>query len=170
MSARALEFCVLTAARTGEVIGASWDEMDLRHKVWTIPASRMKAGKEHIVPLSDRAVAILKSFKHHQDGVFPLSNMAMLELLRGMRPDANTHGMRSAFNDWAGDRSSYPREVIQFCLAHGINDKSEAAYRRGTAVEKRRRLLAAWAEYCAKPSPAETSHKIVQLQGAAHHG
>jgi hypothetical protein len=88
--------------------------------------------------------------------------MAMLELLRGMRPGATTHGMRSAFNDWAGDRTNFPREVIQFCLAHGINDKSEAAYRRGTAVDKRRRLLAAWSDYCAQPPAA--SDKVVPLR------
>ena len=138
--------------------------------ICSVPPSRMKAGKEHIVPLSERAVTILKSFKHHHGKIFPLSNMGMLELLRGMRPDTTVHGFRSAFNDWAGDRSSYSREVIQFCLAHGINDKSEAAYRRGTAVEKRRRLLAAWADYCSKRSPAETADNVVDLHEAVRHG
>jgi integrase len=165
LSALALEFCILTIARTSEVTGANWDEIDLKAKTWTVPSSRMKAGREHLVPLSSRAVAILQGFKHRHGKVFPLSNMGMLLLLRRRR-SATVHGMRSAFRDWAGDRTNFPREVIEFCLAHGINDKSEGAYRRGTAVEKRRRLLSAWADYCAKPAPAETKGIVVPMHEA----
>lgn len=163
VSARALEFLILCAARTSEVTGAGLDEVDLQARLWTIPACRMKAGREHVVPLSDRAVEILSDVPREAGGTFvfpgsrkgrPLSNMAMLELLRGMRPGFTVHGFRSSFRDWAGDRSNFPREVIEAALAHGIQDQSEAAYRRSTAIEKRRLLMAAWARYCEQPAQA----------------
>jgi integrase len=147
ISARALEFAILTATRTGEVIGATWSEVDFDSKLWTIPAERMKAGKEHRVPLCDRAVELLKALPRDDDRIFPLSNMAMLNLLKGMRPDLTTHGFRSTFSDWARDTTSYPRDVIEAALAHAIESKAEAAYRRGDALEKRVRLMADWSNF-----------------------
>ena len=172
ISARALEFTVLTAARTAEAIGATWNEIDLGEKVWTVPAERMKASRAHRVPLSDRAVEILEAVPREKSGfVFigaragkPLSNMAMLELLRGMRGHGLTvHGFRSTFSDWARERTAYPRDVVEMAIAHAIKDKSEAAYRRGDALPKRRRLMAEWARYCS--SPAQVSADVVALHG-----
>lgn len=161
ISARALEFTILTAARTGEVIGAKWGEIDFDAKVWTIPAERMKAEKEHRVPLSARAIEILKALPTEGEYVFPgarpkrpLSNMAMLELLRGMDGTAGlvVHGFRSTFRDWAGEMTAHPREVIEHALAHRLADKAEAAYQRGTLFPKRIRLMEDWAKFCtAKP-------------------
>jgi integrase len=176
-AARALEFAILTAARTGEVIGARWSEINLTHQLWTIPADRMKAGKEHRVPLSAQACEILEAIKPGKvDGeafVFagtkartPLSNMALLMLLRRMRRgDLTAHGFRSTFRDWAGDRSAFDTQTIEFALAHGISDKTEAAYRRGTAIEKRRQLMDHWSNYCAS---RETVHpaKVVPIREA----
>jgi integrase len=172
ISARALEFTILTAARTSEALGARWLEIDLNSAVWTIPAERMKAGKEHQVPLSKQVRAILDSLPRERGGyVFPgakpkspLSNMAMLELLRGMRGDGLTvHGFRSTFRDWAGDRTHYAREVIEHALAHRIKDKAEASYRRSDALAKRCRLMEEWAKYCY--SPASHSATVVALHG-----
>jgi integrase len=155
LSPRALEFTILTAARTSEVIGAKWSEFDLKAHVWTIPAERMKAGVEHRVPLSDRAVEILGDIKREGKLVFPLSNMAMLEMLRGTAGNGYTvHGFRSTFRDWTGEHTNLTRDIIEFALAHKLPDKVEAAYRRETAVEKRRPLMQAWARYCQSP-PAE---------------
>jgi integrase len=157
VSARALEFAILTAARTGEVIGARWPEIDLQAGVWTVPATRMKAGKEHRVPLSARAVELLSALPHEGEFVFmggragkPLSNMAMLELMRGMKPGPGyvPHGFRSTFRDWAAECTSHPSEVVEMALAHAIESKVEAAYRRGDLFEKRRQLLDDWARYC----------------------
>jgi integrase len=153
LSARALEFTVLTAVRTGETIGATWDEIDFAAKVWTIPAARMKAGKAHRVPLSNRAAEILASVPREGEHIFPLSNMAMLELLRGMRPGTTVHGFRSSFRDWAAERTSYPNHVAEAALAHTIGDKVEKAYRRRDLFEKRRRLMSDWAQWCARPAP-----------------
>lgn len=161
-SARALEFAILTAARTGEVLGAKWDEFDMDKKLWTIPADRMKAGKEHRVPLSDAAVAILEAMEKAGKGEYvfpgakpkrPLSNMAFLMLLRRMkRPGLTAHGFRSTFRDWAAERTHYPAEVVEMALAHVVGDKVEAAYRRGDLFEKRARLMQDWADFCAAPS------------------
>jgi integrase len=163
VAARALEFAILTAARTGEVIGATWEELDLERKVWTVLAKRMKAGREHRVPLSELALAALDQMKEISRGagapVFPgqlagkpLSNMAMLELLKRMgREDLTTHGFRSSFRDWCSERTSYPREVCEMALAHAISDRTESAYRRGDLFEKRRRLMAEWAKHCETP-------------------
>src|SRR5262249_8250374 len=128
ISARALEFTLLNASRTGEVIGATWDEVDFNEKVWTVPAGRMKAGKEHRVPLSERALGILKALPRERDNPFifiggkkgePLSNMAMLELLRGMSSNGYTvHGFRSSFKDWCAETTNYPRELAEAALAH----------------------------------------------------
>lgn len=158
VAARALEFAILTAARTGEVLGAHWEEIDLETKIWTIPASRMKAGREHRVPMSTAALAIVKRLKaiRQNDFVFPgerwnkpLSNMSMLMMLRRMgREDLTVHGFRSTFRDWAAEQTNFPREVAEAALAHVIADRTEAAYRRGDLFEKRRSLMATWAVYC----------------------
>jgi integrase len=151
VSARALEFAILTAARTGEVIGATWPEIDFEAQLWTVPADRMKAGREHRVPLSEDAVAILRQLSEARTGdkVFPISNMAMLMLLRRMgRGDLTAHGFRSTFSDWCAEQTHTPSEVREMALAHTVGDKVEAAYRRGDMFDKRRQLAEAWARYC----------------------
>ena len=154
---RALEFTVLTAARTNEVIGAKFDEFDLPAKLWRIPPERMKAEHEHRVPLCDRAVAIVKemaavSVNQH---VFPglkddaaLSNMAMLMLLRELHAGVTVHGFRSAFRDWAGEETDFPHDICEAALAHTRKDKTHAAYQRGDLFQKRRKLMEAWAQHC----------------------
>jgi integrase len=164
MSARALEFTILGANRTGEVIGATWSEIDLKKRVWVIPAERMKADREHRVPLSDRAVEILKSLPHRGAHVFtgtnrkPLSNMAMLECLRGLSPGHTVHGTaRSSFRDWAAERTNYPEFVIELCLAHRVGDAVVQAYKRTDVFARRTRLMAQWSTFLAKPrAPAAT--------------
>lgn len=161
-SARCLEFIILTAARSGEALGATWGEIDLSRKLWTVPAGRMKAGAEHSVPLSDAAVALLQSTiptspPTANAKVFAVkgttrSNMMIAMLLRRMSyGHVTTHGFRSTFRDWAGDATSFPREIIEQALAHTIQNKAERAYRRGTALERRREVMDAWAEYLSKP-------------------
>ncbi len=157
-AALALELCILTAARSGEILGMRWEEVDLAKKIWTVPAHRMKAGREHRVPLSKRATVILVRLTEQRSGDFvfpgqrrdkPLSNMAMEMMLRRMKiENATVHGFRSSFRDWAGNETSYPRELIETALAHVIGDKAEQAYRRSDALEKRRSLMEAWADYC----------------------
>jgi integrase len=167
-SARALEFLILTAARTNEVMGARWGEVDLDRRVWTVPDTRTKSARAHRVPLSDRAVAILRA-QWSEDAtrdalVFPgdkpgrpLSSMAFLMLLRRMkRTDITAHGFRSTFRDWAGETTSYPAEVAEAALAHVNKDKTEAAYARGDLFAKRAQLMADWAAFCDAPTaPAE---------------
>jgi integrase len=160
IAARALEFTILTAARTGETIGATWAEIDLVGQVWTVPADRIKGGRAHRVPLSGRAIRILAEVPREGDYVFPggkkgkpLSNMALLQTLRRMkRDDLTSHGFRSTFRDWAAETTAYPNEVVEMALAHVIESKAEAAYRRGDLFEKRRRLMADWAMYCEAPA------------------
>jgi len=157
-AALALEVCIFTAARSGEVLGMRWPEVDFDKKVWTVPAERMKAGREHRVPLSTRVVAILRELEKLRTGDFvfagqarnkPLSNMAMEMVLRRMEiENATVHGFRSSFRDWAGNVSSAPREIVETALAHVIGDRAEQAYRRSDALEKRRKLMDAWAAYC----------------------
>jgi integrase len=179
IAAQALEFAIFTAARTGEVLGARWGEFDLAAKVWTVPGERMKAGKEHRVPLSDPALAVLEQvipLAMTTDGkpdpaapvfpgqrrALPLSNMTMLMLLRRMkRADLTAHGFRSTFSDWAAERTAYAREVVEMALAHAVENKVEAAYRRGDLFEKRRRLMADWAKFCETPLAAG---KVVPLR------
>ncbi len=156
LSARALEFTILTAARTGEVIGAEWSEIDLGAKVWTVPANRMKASTEHRVPLNARAVAILQGLDRRSKRLFPLSNMAMLELLRGIRPGLTVHGFRSSFMDWCHECTNYPKVVVDMALAHKVGDKVEAAYRRGDLFTKRVKLMGAWVQYCEKTPISST--------------
>ena len=171
MAALALEFVILTATRTSEVLGATWAEVDLDKAIWTVPAIRMKAGKEHRIPLSPRAVEILEAVKPlKQDSLFPadkggkLSTMAMAMLLRRMKLDCTVHGFRSGFRDWAAECTGYAHEVCEMALAHVIGNKSEAAYRRGDMFEKRRRLMADWATYCASGDAAGA--KVTPIRGA----
>jgi len=162
-SARALQFMILTATRTNEVIQATWDEIDLDARIWSIPAERMKAGREHRVPLSDAAINVLSSQPRVAKNLFvfpgarphgPLSNMAMLTQMRRMgygpkgdRGPYVPHGFRSSFRDWAGEVSGFPRDVAEMALAHVIENKTEAAYRRGDLFEKRRKMMLEWADY-----------------------
>ena len=176
--ARALEFAILTAARSGEVLGARWHEIDMEAEVWTVPAARMKAQREHRVPLSGPAMALLRQMAALREGsdplahVFPggrdkrpLSAMAMTMTLRRMkRADLTAHGFRSTFRDWAAEQTGIPREVAEAALAHAIGDKVEAAYRRGDLFEKRRRLMQAWGSYCGRPRPA--GGKVVDMHAA----
>jgi integrase len=151
IGARAFEFLILTVARTGEVLGAKWDEVNLETKVWTVSADRMKAGREHRVPLSKRALEIIEELTEARVGelIFPRSNMAFAMTLRRMGLEGVTaHGMRSAFRDWAGDATHFPRELAEAALAHVIGDKAEQAYRRSDSLEKRRDLMEAWARHC----------------------
>jgi integrase len=165
-AARALEFTILTASRTSEALNARWDEFDLDAKVWNIPGERMKAGKDHRVPLSEAAMAVLAKMAEVRQGAFvfpgqkkerPLSNMVFLQLLKRMeRSDLTAHGFRSTFRDWADERTAFAREVAEMALAHTIGDKVEAAYRRGDLFDKRWELMEAWAGFCAT-MPAKTT-------------
>ncbi|MGQ0444953.1 MAG: tyrosine-type recombinase/integrase [Beijerinckiaceae bacterium] len=172
ISALALQFLTMTATRTSEIIGAQWNEFDFENQLWIIPASRMKAGREHRVPLSDPALEIIEKLAGARQGNFvfpgqklgkPLSNMALEALLRRMKVEATVHGFRSAFRDWAGDKTSFPRELAEAALSHVIGDKAEQAYRRGDALEKRRKLMDAWASYLA----AQPQENVVSLAKAA---
>ncbi|MBS0407252.1 MAG: integrase arm-type DNA-binding domain-containing protein [Proteobacteria bacterium] len=155
LAARALEFAILTAARSGEARGAIWEEIDAKAKVWTIPAERMKAGREHRVPLSDAALHLLKALPRLADSplVFPaprggqLSDMTLNAVMRRMQVDAVPHGFRSTFRDWVAERTNHPRELAEQALAHTLESKVEAAYRRGDALEKRRGMMQEWAEF-----------------------
>ncbi|MBT9521918.1 MAG: integrase arm-type DNA-binding domain-containing protein [Dechloromonas sp.] len=159
MGARALEFAILTVARSGEVRGATWAEIDEKAGIWTIPAGRMKAEKEHRIPLASTALALLAKLPRiaGTDLIFPnsnekpsaLSDMTLTAVLRRMGRQVTAHGFRSTFRDWAGETTAYPREVIEHALAHQLKDKAEAAYARGTLFDKRRRLMADWAKHCA---------------------
>lgn len=172
ISARALEFTILTAVRTGETIGAKEGEIDFAAKVWTIPGERMKSGRLHRVPLSDRAIEILQATPKEKGSeyVFPgaikgkgLSNMAMLELLRGIDDTLVVHGFRSSFRDWSAESTNFPREIAEAALAHVLADKTEAAYQRGDLLEKRRRLMTAWAKYCAE-KPVARADNVTALR------
>jgi integrase len=175
IAARTLEFAILTGGRTGEVLGARWDEINLDERVWVVPASRMKAGKEHRVPLSAPAIAVVNAMKQvrQNDYLFPgdrhasLSNTSMLMLLRRMgRGDLTVHGFRSSFRDWAAERTNFPGEVAEMALAHTISSKVEQAYRRGDMFERRRRLMSEWANFCAKPS-GSGAKGVMQLRQPA---
>lgn len=155
MGARALEFAILTACRSGEVRGATWDEFDLDKGIWTVPAGRMKAGKEHRVPLSEAALTIVKTQRASAfcDYAFPgpsgsaLSDMTLSAVLRRMEVAAVPHGFRSTFRDWCAEHTDYPREVAEMALAHAIGNKVEAAYRRGDLFDKRKQLMQDWADF-----------------------
>jgi integrase len=180
IAARALEFAILTAARTGEVIGAQWSEIDPLDKTWTVPATRMKAHREHRVPLSARALAILDEMqrvRHTQAGeafVFPggkpgkpLSNMAFLMLLRRMgRANLTAHGFRATFKTWASERTSFQNEIAEASLAHVIGGKVEQAYRRGDMFDKRRRLMQQWAAFCTTAPAQERQGNVTPLRAS----
>jgi len=170
MGRLALEAVILTAARSGEVRLATWDELDLDAATWTIPAERMKADREHVVPLSKQAVALFERMKPHKRGdtalVFPgqkrgkpLSDMTLTKALRDMGVEVTAHGFRSTFRDWVAEQTSWPAELAEAALAHVISDKTVAAYQRGSMLEKRRELMAAWANYCG----GSTGENVVQF-------
>jgi integrase len=175
MGARALEFAILTAARSGEVRGATWAEIDLKAGTWTIPPERMKAGKEHRVPLSARAVELLEALPRIEGEAIvftsskkdkPLSDMSLTAVLRRMdRGDLTAHGFRSTFRDWASETTAYPGDVVEMALAHTIKNAVEAAYRRGDLFEKRARLMADWAKYCG--TIKTTGGNVLELRQAA---
>jgi integrase len=161
---RALEFLILTAARSDEVFGAPWSEIDLQAGVWTVPAVRMKGRREHRVPLSGASLALLEALPGPHTGLIfpgykagrPLAKMALANALRRAGGDgATVHGFRSTFRDWAGDRTAFARDVIETALAHAVADATEAAYRRSDALEKRRKLMEAWAAFCSGEATAD---------------
>lgn len=170
MAPRALEFAILTAARSGEVRGAVWSEIDFSSNTWTVPAGRMKALKEHIVPLTPSAIDLLKNVPRmaSTELVFPaskgvkLSDMALSAVTRRMGVDAVPHGFRSTFRDWAAERTNYPREVAEMALAHTIENKVEAAYRRGSLLDKRRKLMNEWDKFCSLTT--SRAGEVVSLQ------
>ena len=172
IAARALEFLIFTVTRTSETLNATWNEIDLTNRMWTIPAERMKAGREHRVPLSGAAVAVLKTMQtgRQSDYIFPgrkrrkpLSNMAMLVLLRRMgRGDLTGHGFRSSFRDWCAEQTNFPSEVAEMALAHAVGSKVEAAYRRGDLLEKRLHLMDEWSRYCS--SSPDDRGKVIPLR------
>lgn len=171
-AAAALQLTILCATRTTETIGARWPEFDLDDGVWTIPKERMKGKRAHTVPLSDRAVALLRSLPREGEFVFPgmrahqpISNMAMSAVLSRMgRDDVTTHGMRATFRTWASDRTNYPEHVIEASLAHVVSDAVVAAYKRSTMIERRAKLMQAWSDYCSTP-PAKSTSTVVALRG-----
>lgn len=158
VTARAFEFCILTASRTNETLGMRWDEVDESAQLWTVPAARMKASRDHRVPLAPESQLILAEMKEIRTSEFvfpggrahrPLSSMAFLMMLRRLkRTDITAHGFRSTFRDWAAERTAFPNEVVEMALAHAIGNKVEAAYRRGDLFNKRRQLAEAWASFC----------------------
>jgi integrase len=166
IAARALEFTILTAARKGEVIGMQWSEIDLAEKVWTVPAQRMKSGREHRCPLSTRVLVILQEMQALRPVadayVFAITKKSMLDLLHTLRPRLTVHGFRATFKTWASDRTSFQNEIVEAALAHTIGSKVEQAYQRGDMFDKRRRLMDAWAEFCTT-APVEHG-KVVSLR------
>jgi integrase len=185
ITARALEFLILTAARSVEVTGMLWSEVDLHNRLWTIPGSRMKSGREHRVPLSDRAVAILGGLKHLPDnphvfpggkrgkGLGPRALLAALERMQdGVTRDSVTqdgvtvHGFRSSFRTWAAERTNHPREICEVALAHAVGDETERAYQRGDLLDKRRRLMEQWSAFC-RSKPRSKSGNVLPLRRVA---
>ena len=176
----ALEFCILNASRSGEVLGARWSEIDRKARLWTIPAKRMKASVEHRVPLTDHALQILDRAEaiRTSEYVFPgykrdrpLSVMAMEMMLRRMKVDVTVHGFRSSFRDWAGERTAFPREIAETALAHVVGDATERAYRRGDALEKRRKLMDSWSAFIGEGrsgSPRTNVVALIETAGPAH--
>jgi integrase len=170
VAALALEFAILTAARSGEVLGARWPEIDFDARVWTIPAKRMKSGREHRVPLSESAFAILEKLGEARVSEFifpgqgagrPLAEMVLRRMLRRDADVVTVHGFRSSFRDWAGNETHFPRELAEAALAHVVGDKAEQAYRRSDALEKRRALMEAWAQWC---EPREAADNVTPLR------
>lgn len=177
VAARALEFTILTAGRTGEAVGARWNEIDLTALTWTVPGDRMKAGREHRVPLSDEAVEILKGLPREKNNPYVfigpraggLSNMAMAAVLRRMdRLDITVHGFRSTFRDWAAESTAFPNHVVEMALAHTVGNKVEAAYRRGDLLAKRQRLAADWAKFCAREGIGKEKSSVIPIRSTGH--
>jgi integrase len=175
VGSRALEFAILTAGRSAEILGAKWSEIDFTNKVWIVPANRMKGAKEHRVALSADAIQLLNKLPRTEgvDLIFvsprggALSNMAMTAIVRRMGHKETVHGMRSTFSDWAAERTNYPRDVVEMALSHAVSNKVEAAYRRGDLLEKRYLLMADWAAFCAKnDAPAEIIPINREMQAA----
>jgi len=173
IAAHAIEFLILTAARLGEVLGATWSEIDLHDRVWIVPAARMKGGREHRVPLTEAAAAVLGRMHNIRRGDFvfagaregrPVAPITVLTLAKEITSGTTLHGFRSTFRDWAADQTNYPNHVVEQALAHAIPNAVEAAYRRGDLFEKRRRLMDAWAEFCGKPQGAA---KVMALRGVS---
>jgi integrase len=173
LPARALEFMILTAARTGEVLNADWSEIDLQARLWTVAGARMKAEREHRVPLSDAAVELLGALSRPHVGLVfpgakagrPLSKMQPILVLQRMgRAGVTVHGFRSAFTDWAHEKTSFPSEAIELALAHAVSNRVEAAYRRGDMFERRVKLMEAWASFCA--GKAQPTAEITELRRA----
>jgi integrase len=173
LAARALELAILAAARTGEILGLRWPEIDVGAALWVVPAERMKSGKSHRVALSAQALKVLAALPREGDLVFPgarpgrpMSHMAMLDVVRRMRgPGPTVHGFRSSFKDWASEQTGYPNELSEVALAHATSDKTEAAYRRGDQMEKRRRLMSDWADFCDGPT-AERGENVTGIREA----
>jgi integrase len=173
LSPRALEFCILAAARTNEVLGARWGEIDREGAVWTVPAERMKAGREHRVPLTDRMADIIDELDKTKTSEFvfpglkrgkPLSSMALEMVLRRMRiADATVHGFRSSFRDWVHEKTQFPDTLAEAALGHIVGDETERAYRRSDALEKRRQLMKAWAAFCG----AHAANNLVLINRSA---
>jgi integrase len=174
VAARALEFLILTAARSGEVRGATWKEIDLEGGTWTIPAKRMKGGKEHRVPLPPRLVELLLALPTTKgnDAVFisgrgGLSNLAMARVLKPLVSQVTIHGFRSSFRDWAGERTAFPPHIAELALAHNVGSAVERAYRRSDLIDQRRKLMEAWTAYCESPATAATGDKkVIALRGS----
>jgi len=171
MAARALEFLILTATRSGEVRGATWDEVDLSEKVWRIPGERMKAGREHRVPLAPEAVRLLERLPRYHGSPYvfpatrggPLSDMAISQVMKRMEYDATPHGFRSTFRDWAAERTAYANEVIEQALAHTITNAVERAYRRGDLFNKRSCLMHEWATFCGQPMAGDNVRHLTEV-------
>jgi len=172
--ARALEFVVLTAARSGEVRGATWNEVNLDEALWTVPAERMKVGKLHVVPLSAAAIKLLHTLPRFANVPYlfpstrgtPLSDMRLRDVLKRLQVAATAHGMRSSFKDWASESTAYPNEVTEMALAHAIRSATELAYRRGNLLAKRTRLMRDWAAYLLTPKPTQASVTPIQKRRA----
>jgi integrase len=151
--ARALELAILTATRTSETRGARWKEFDLAARVWTIPGSRMKEGREHRVPLSGAALQLLAALPRTGDRLFEIGERALYQAVNELRPGITAHGFRSTFRTWAQEQTEFAPEIAEHCLAHITGNASEAAYKRGDAIEKRREVMATWADFCAGSRP-----------------
>jgi integrase len=163
-SARALEFLILTATRTNEAVSAKWGEIDLNQKVWTVPAGRTKTRKDHRVPLSDAAVGLLKSLPADNECLFPgITRKTLHAYLRRLSKDATVHGFRATFRTWAAERTSFPHEVAEQCLAHSVSEKVVRAYKRTTLFDQRRRLMDTWAKFAR--SPVASGANVVALHG-----
>jgi integrase len=167
IAAKGLEILVLTASRSSQVIGAVWGEINLDAKEWVVPAKRMKREREHIVPLCERAIEVLSGIERAGDRIFPITKNTMLQLLQSLRPSFTAHGMRSAFYDWATERTATADIVIKMALSHVVGDKTERAYRRGHLFEKRQRLMAQWEEFLSRPVGVAAATPIRRVDGNA---